>query len=327
MDLARYASVVALIAVGLHACLPGTGHAQDAWPSRPVRVVVPSSPGGGTDVYARVLSQGLSEALKQQFVVDNRPGGSGNIGAEIVAKAAPDGYTMLVSANASIAINPVLHRKLPFDVDRDLAPVTRGVSAPLVLIIHPSVPAKSLAELVELGKREPNKIAFGSAGTGTPTFLGMRRFEEVSGARFLHIPYKGVGAAYKDLLSGEIKFMLPDVATAIPHIRSGKLTALVVNERHPLLPNTPTFAEAGFPGVEIEGFFSVLLTGGSPRPIIERLAVEVAKVMRVPAIAERLHGLALVPVFDTPDDFAAKLKKEREGWAALIKRNNIVVED
>ncbi len=327
MDLARYASVVAWVAICLQAGFPGIGHAQDAWPSRPVRVVVPSSPGGGTDVYARVLSQGLSEALKQQFVVDNRPGGSGNIGAEIVAKAAPDGYTMLVSANASIAINPVLHRKLPFDVDRDLAPVARGVSAPLVLIVHPSLPAKTLAELVELGKRDPNKIPFGSAGTGTPTFLGMRRFEEVSGARFLHIPYKGVGAGYKDLLSGEIKFMLPDIATAIPHIRSGKLTALVVNERHALLPNTPTFAEAGFPGVEIEGFFSVLLTGGSPRPIIERLAVEVAKVMRVPAIAERLHGLALVPVFDTPDDFAAKLKKEREGWAALIKRNNIVVED
>ncbi len=319
------------LAARMAACVLGivplAGLAQEPWPSRPVRVVVPSSPGGGTDVYARVLSQGLSEALKQQFVVDNRPGGSGNIGAEIVAKAPPDGYTMLVSANASIAINPVLHRKLPFDVDRDLAPVSRGVSAPLVLIMHPSVPAKSLAELVALGKREPGKIAFGSAGTGTPTFLGMRRFEEVSGARFLHIPYKGVGAAYKDLLGGEIKFMLPDVASAIPHIRSGKLMPLAVNEPHALLPNVPTFAEAGFPGVEIEGFFSVLLTGGSPRPIIERLAAEVAKVMRVPAVAERLHGLALVPVFDTPDDFAAKLKKEREGWAVLIKRNNIVVED
>jgi tripartite-type tricarboxylate transporter receptor subunit TctC len=309
------------------AALPVAVHAQDSWPSRPVRVVVPSSPGGGTDVYARVLSQGLSEALKQQFVVDNRPGGSGNIGAEIVAKAAPDGYTMLVSANASIAINPVLHRKLPFDVDRDFAPVSRGVSAPLVLIVHPSLQVKTLAELVELGKREPNKIPFGSAGTGTPTFLGTRRFEEITGTRFVHIPYKGVGAGYKDLLSGEIKFMLPDVATALPHIRSGKLIALAVNERHPLLPNTPTFAEAGIPGVEIEGFFSVLLTGGSPRPIVERLAVEVAKVMRTPAIAERLHGLALIPVFDSPDDFAAKLRKEREGWAALIKRNNIVVED
>jgi tripartite-type tricarboxylate transporter receptor subunit TctC len=309
------------------ALLPVSAHAQDSWPSRPVRVVVPSSPGGGTDVYARVLSQGLSEALKQQFVVDNRPGGSGNIGAEIVAKAAPDGYTMLVSANASIAINPVLHRKLPFDVDRDFAPVTRGVSAPLVLIAHPSLQVKTIADLVELGKRDPNKIPFGSAGTGTPTFLGMRRFEEITGARFMHIPYKGVGAGYKDLLSGEIKFMLPDVATALPHIRSGKLLALAVNERHPLLPNTPTFAEAGIPGVEIEGFFSVLLTGGSPRPIVERLAIEVAKVMRTPAIAERLHGLALIPVFDTPDDFAAKLRKEREGWAALIKRNNIVAED
>ncbi len=309
------------------AVVPLAGLAQDAWPSRPVRVVVPSSPGGGTDVYARVMSQGLAEALKQPFTVDNRPGGSGNIGAEIVAKAPADGYTMLVSANASIAINPVLHRKLPFDVDRDLAPVSRGVSAPLVLILHPSVPAKTLVELVELGKRDPNKIPFGSAGTGTPTFLGMRRFEEVSGARFLHVPYKGVGAGYKDLLAGEIKFMLPDMATAIPHIRSGKLIPLAVNERHALLPNVPTFAESGFPGIEIEGYFSILLTGGTPRAIVDRLAAEVAKVMRVPAIAERLHGLALVPVFDTPDEFAAKLKKEREGWAALIKRNNIVVED
>ena len=304
-----------------------TSQAQVAWPTRAVRVVVPSSPGGGTDTYARVLSQGLSEALKQQFVVDNRPGGSGNIGAELVAKSAPDGYTFLVSANASIAINPVLHRRLPFDVDRDFIPVTRGVSAPLVLIAHPSLPVRTLAELASLGQREPNKIAFGSAGTGTPTYLGIRRFEEVSGARFVHVPYKGVGAAYKDLLSGELKFMFPDIATAISHIRAAKAVALAVSERHPLLPNVPTFAEAGFANVDIEGYFSVLFPAGTPRPIVDRLSSEIAKTMRTPATAERLHALALVPIFDTPEDFAAKLKKEREGWAALIKRNNIVVED
>jgi len=317
--LAMFATL--LLAVGMPVL------AQESWPSRPVRVVVPSSPGGGTDAFARVLSLGLTESLKQPFVVENRPGGSGNIGAETVAKAAPDGYTMLVTANASIAIGPALHRKLGFDVFRDFIPVSRGVTTPLVLVAHPSLPAKSAGELVALGTRDPNRITYGSAGTATPTHLGLRRFEEVSGAKFVHVPYKGVGAGYKDLLSGEIKFMFPDLATAYPHIRAGKVNALVITERHRLVPTVPTFAEAGFPGVEFEGYFGVLMPAGTSPAIVERLSGEIAKAMRAPAVAERLDALALIPIFDTPADFAVRLRREQAFWAGLVKRNGIVAED
>src|SRR5712675_3354885 len=210
-------------AVGIVLALTGApAQAQQTWPARPVKFIVPSSPGGGTDLYARQLAQALSESLKQQFIVDNRPGASGNIGAEAAAKSAPDGYTFLITANPAIAVNPSLYKNLQYNAERDFAPVARGVVAPLVICVHPSVPAKTLAELVAIGKREPGKLAFGSAGTGSPTFLGIRALEEITGARFTHVPYKGVGAGYKDLLGGQIAFMYPDAATAVAYIRSGK---------------------------------------------------------------------------------------------------------
>jgi tripartite-type tricarboxylate transporter receptor subunit TctC len=301
--------------------------AQDSWPARPVRIVVPSSPGGGTDVYARLLGQRLGEQLKQQFVIDNRPGASGNIGTEAVAKAAPDGYTFLVSANAAIAINPALFKSVPFDMDRDFAPVTRGVMAPMVLAANPDVPAKTLGELVALAKRDPGKLAFGSAGNGSPTYLGVRMIEEAAGVRFLHVPYKGVGPAYQGLLGGQLAFMFPDVASALAHIRSGKLVALAVNERTPLLPSVPTLAEAGLPGLQVWTSFSVLAPAGTPPAIVQRLNTEIGAAMKSPALAEKLAQQALVPVFDTPAEFAAALTRERAYWAAFIRRNNIQPEE
>jgi tripartite-type tricarboxylate transporter receptor subunit TctC len=291
------------------------------WPARPVRIVVPSSPGGGTDVYARLLAQALGEALKQQFVVENRPGASGNIGAAAVAKAAPDGYTFLVSANPALSVNPSLYRNLPYNAERELAPVTRGVMAPMVLVVNPAVKAASLAELVGLGK-SGEKLAYGSAGTGSPTFLGVRMLEEKSGAKFTHVPYKGVGAGYADLLGGQIQFMLPDVASAIGHIRAGKLRALAVTQTTPLLPGVPTLAQAGFP-VDVFTSFSVVAPAGTPDAVLARLGAEIARAMRSAPVAEKLEAQALVPVFDTPAEFAASLKKERDGWAEFIRRNNI----
>lgn len=304
--------------------LPGA--AQDAWPARPVKLIVPSSPGGGTDLYARLLGQALGEALKQQFVIDNRPGASGNIGAEAAAKSAPDGYTFLVSANPALTVNPSLYKKLPYDAERDFSPVARAVIAPQVICVHPSLPVKTVGELVALGKREPGKIPFASAGTGSPTYLGVRMLEEASGARFVHVPYKGVGQAYKDLLGGDIKFMFPDVASVLPHIRSGKVVVLAVNQRTPLLPGVPTLAEAGFP-IEVFTSFSVVAPAGTPRAIVQRMSSEIAKAMKSPALGEKLQAQALVPVFDTPEEFAADLKKERDGWAAFIRRNGIVQEE
>jgi tripartite-type tricarboxylate transporter receptor subunit TctC len=304
--------------------LPACG--QDAWPARPVKLIVPSSAGGGTDLYARLLGQALGEALKQQFIVDNRPGASGNIGAEAAARSAPDGYTFLVSANPSLTVNPSLFKKLPYDAEKDFAPVARGVIAPQVICVHPSLEVKTLRELIALGKREPGKIAFASAGTGSPTYLGVRMLEEISGARFVHVPYKGVGQAYKDLLGGDIKFMFPDVASVLPHIRSGKVLALAVNQRTDLLPGVPTLAEAGFP-IEVFTSFSVVAPAGTPRAIVERMSAEIGKAMKSPALGEKLQAQALVPVFDTPEQFSADMKKERDGWAAFIRRNGIVQEE
>jgi tripartite-type tricarboxylate transporter receptor subunit TctC len=293
---------------------------SQGWPARPVRIVVPSSPGGGTDVYARLLAQALSESLKQQFVVENRPGASGNIGAAAVAKAAPDGYTFLVSANPALSVNPSLYRNLPYDAERDFAPVTRGVMAPMAIVVNPSVKASSLSDLVNLSKTE--RLAYGSAGTGSPTFLGVRMLEEKSGAKFTHVPYKGVGAGYADLLGAQIQFMFPDVASAISHIKAGKLRALAVTQATPLLPGVPTLAEAGFP-LDVFTSFSVVAPAGTPDAVLTRLGAEIARAMRSGPIAEKLEAQALVPVFDTPAEFAASLKKERDGWAQFIRRNNI----
>jgi tripartite-type tricarboxylate transporter receptor subunit TctC len=297
-------------------------YAQDGWPAKPVKFIVPSSPGGGTDLYARILAQALGNSLKQQFVVENRPGASGNIGAAAAAKSPPDGYTFLVSANPALSVNPSLYKELPYNAERDFTPVTRGVLAPMVLCVNPSVPARTLAELVALGKSEPGRFAYGSAGTGSPTFLGVRMLEESTGARFTHVPYKGVGPAYQDLLGGQIHFLFPDVASAISLLRAGKLRALAVTQSTPLLPGTPTLAEAGFP-IDVFTSFSVVAPAGTPAPIVQRIAAEIGRAMRSPGVADKLGAQALVPVFDTPGEFAASLKKERDGWAAFIRRNGI----
>ncbi len=317
---ARAAAAIALV------LLAPAAPAQDAWPARPVRLVVPSSPGGGTDLYARLLAQGLSEGLKQSFVVDNRPGAAGNIGAEIVAKSPPDGYTFLVSANPAIAINPSLYKNLPYNAERDLAPVARGVIAPSVFTSHPSVPAKTLPALLALGKREPGKLAYGSAGTGSPPHLGVRMIEEVSGARFIHVPYKGLGQAVQGLIRGEIGFILADVATVLPYIRSGRVLALAVTQQTPQLPGVPTQASAGYPGIEVYTSFSVVAPAGTSLAIIQRLSAEVIKAMKSQAIKDKIDGMAFIPIYDTPDAFAASLKKERQMWADVIHRNNITAE-
>lgn len=319
--------IFAAIAGLIHILLAGTVFAQEAWPARPVRFVVPSSPGGGTDTYARLLAQALTDSLKRQFVVENKPGASGNIGADIVAKSVPDGYTFLLSANPALTVNPSLYKNLSYNVERDFVPVARGVVAPQVIVVGSSVPAKTMAEFVALAKREPGRLAYGSAGSGSTTYLGVRQLEETAGTKFLHIPYKGMGHAYQDLLGGQIKFMFPDVASVLGHIKSGKAVPLAVTERTELLPGVPTLAEAGLSGVDATSSFSVVAPTGTPAAIVQRLSAEITKAMKAPALAEKLQAQALNAVFDTPEVFAVSLKKERDGWAAFIKRNGIVLEE
>lgn len=305
----------------LFALLSTASSAQD-WPAKPVRFIVPSSPGGGTDLYARLLANALHDSLRQQFVVENRPGASGNIGAAAAAKSAPDGYTFMVTANPALSINPSLYRDLPYDPERDFAPITRGVMAPMVIVAGPALDVKTLGELVALGRKAPGKISYASAGTGTPLFLGVKMLEEKTGARYLHVPYKGAGAGYGDLLGGQVQFMFPDVASAISHIRAGKLRALAVTQSTPLLRGVPTLAEAGFP-LDVFTSFSVVAPSGTPAAVIQRMASEIAAAMHSGAVADKLAQQMLVPVFDTPAEFAASLKKERENWAQFIRRNGI----
>ncbi len=293
------------------------------WPSRPVTVVVPSSPGGGTDSFGRLLAQALTEQLKQSFVIDNKPGASGAIGATAVAKAEPDGYTLLVASNSSLGINPVLLKGLQYDVARDFAPITRGVIAPMVIVAHPGVNVKTLGELMARGKREPGSLFYGTAGVGSPLYIGMRMIEEASAARFSHVPYKGAGAAYADLLAGRLQFMLTDLASVRQYIDAGKLLALAVTDKTRLLPNVPTLAEAGVPGIKAFTSFSVLVPAKVPPAIIRRLAAEIASAMKSPALAAKLEQQALLPVFDTPEQFAASLKDEQQVWGAFIRQHNI----
>ena len=315
----RALNLLALLSAAL--CLPAL--AQTDWPARPVTVVVPSSPGGGTDTYGRLLAQALTEQLKQSFVVDNKPGASGAIGAAAVAKAEPDGYTMLVASNSSLGINPVLYKTLQYDVARDFAPVTRGVIAPMVIVANPDAKVKTLAALIERGKKEPAALFYGTAGVGSPLYIGVRMIEEASGARFTHVPYKGVGPAYTDLLGGRLQFMLTDLASVRQYIDAGKLVALAVTDKTALLPGVPTLAEAGVPGIKAFTAFSVLVPIKVPTATVKRMADEIAKAMKSASLAARLEQQALLPVFDTPEQFAASLKEEQQNWGNFIRQHNI----
>jgi tripartite-type tricarboxylate transporter receptor subunit TctC len=300
--------------------------AQDGWPSRPVRFIVPSSPGGGTDTYARLLAQGLSEALKQQFVVDNRPGGGGNIGAELAAKAPPDGHTFLVSSSPALTVNPSLFRGLPYNAERDFTPVARGVVSPLVITCHPSVPARTLSRLIALARRSPGSLSYGSPGVGSSSNLAVKMLEEAGEVQFLHVPYKGASQAVLGLLRGEVAFMVTDISTAKPHLSAKRVVPLAASHRSPHIPGTPTYAEAGFPGVDAYPSYSVVAPAGMPPMIVQRMSAEITGLMKSPAFRQRLDAQALLPVFDTPEEFAAELRRERARYAEVIRRNRIVPE-
>jgi tripartite-type tricarboxylate transporter receptor subunit TctC len=300
--------------------------AQDAWPNKPLKFIVASSPGGGTDTFARVLGVSLGEVLGQQVVIENRPGASGNIGAAAVAKSAPDGYNFLVSANTTVTINSSLFKGLSYDPERDFVPVAR-VFSPLVLVVQPTAGIKTLKDLIAASQKDPGKWSFGSAGTGSTTYLGVKLLEEKTGAKFLHVPYKGVAPAFQDLLGGQIQFMMPDVTSALPFIKSGKLVPLAVEQRSALLPGVPSFADAGLQEVNTQTSFSLVAPMGTPAAVVERLHKEWTALTKTPALASKLESLGLVPDTENLSGLNASLKKERDFYAAFIKRNGIVASD
>ena len=307
-------------------CIPANVALAQNWPDKPVRMVVPSPPGGGTDGFARLISIALTESLGHPFIIDNRPGADGNIGTDFVAKAAPDGYTILVSAIPALVINPYLYKKLPYNAETDFVPVAPGVAGVWAIVVHPSVAAKTLAELIAIGKGAPGTLAYGSPGVAGSSYMVVRMLEEASGAKFLQVPYKGSGPANQGVLSGEIQFLKTDIIGVLSNIRAGKVRALVVNQLTDLLPGIPTLAEAGYKEADLNSAFMVVAPKGTPSAVVQRLNAEINKAMKMPANAKRLHDQGQIPVFETPEQFADSLKKTRAIWSAFIRRNNIVAE-
>lgn len=311
-------SLILLCSVIIGLATPG--YAQQ-YPSRPVRFVVPFAPGGSTDTLARTLGVKLADALGQQVVVDNRSGGNGNIGMEIVAKSPPDGYTIVLGYIANLAIAPSLYSKLPFDPIRDYEPVTQLASSPNVLTAHPSVPARSLKELIALAKAKPGQVSFASTGVASVGHLTGELLNSLAGMKMTHVPYKGGGQAIIDLLGGHVQAMFSGFTAAMPHIKAGKIRALAVTgaTRSPALADVPTIAEQGFPGVEATAWYGVLLPARTPRTIVTRLHDETVKALHFQDVKERLDGLGFEIVGSTPEQFGAYIKSEIGKWEKVVK--------
>jgi tripartite-type tricarboxylate transporter receptor subunit TctC len=297
------------------------------WPARPVRLIVPFAPGGSNDIMARLIGQKLGERLGQQFIVDNRPGASGIVGTDAAAKSAPDGYTVLMMS-LTLAVNPSLYAKLPYDTEKDLRPVSLVASAPLMLVVHPSIPAQTVTEFLAYARANPDKLNFGSGGAGTTPHLAGEMVKSMAGLKVTHVPYKGGGPALADLVGGQIQFMLENIPSTLPHVKSGRLRALAVTgaKRSPLVPQLPTLDEAGLRGFEIVGWNGLFVPAGTPPAIVAALHAETVKVLARPEVKERLATLGADGVGSSPDDFAAFVRAELEKWARVVREANIKVE-
>ena len=291
------------------------------YPTRPVRFVVPFAPGGSTDTLARTIGLKLADALGQQIVVDNRPGANGDIGMIIVAKAPPDGYTILLGYIANLAIAPSLYAKMPYDPVKDYAPVTQIATSPNVLTAHPSVQAKSLKELIELAKAKPGAVNFASTGVASVGHLTGELLNNLAGMKMTHVPYKGGGQAIIDLLGGHVQVMFSGFSAAMPHIKSGKVRALAVTgaKRSPALAEVPTIAEQGFPGVEATAWYGVLAPAGTPKPVVSRLHGETVGILKQPDVVQRLDGLGFEIVGSTPEQFGAYIRTEIKKWEMVVR--------
>jgi len=295
------------------------------YPNRPIHVVVPSSAGAGViDIMARLVGQHLSARLGQQIVIDNRPGASGILGAEVVAKAAPDGYTLLIS-NVSLVVNPFLYPRLPYDPLADFVPITSINSAPLVLVVHPLLTATSVTELIAYARSHPGQVNYGSGGIGSTPYLAAELFKSLSGIDALHVPYKGGAPALSDLVGGQLSFMIENVPGTMPYVRAGNLRALAItsSQRSPFAPGLPTMVEAGVPGYEISGWNGMFAVKGTPAGIVEILHREVAQILHAPEVRREMAALGAEPIGDTPDEFGAFLKADIARWGKIIRDGGI----
>ncbi len=304
--------------------MPASSAWAQAWPSRAVRYVLPYAPGGGTDILMRIIAPRLGEVLGQQILIDNRPGGSSRIGTEIVAKAAPDGYTVLLTDTA-LAVNPSLYTKLPYDTVRDFAPVSLVATASVILLVHPSLPVKTLKDLIALAKARPGQIAYASGGNGTSPHLAGELLKQVAGINMVHVPYKGVGQAIIDLLGGHVQVMFTGISSAKQYVNSGKLRALAHTgeTRSSAMPEVPTFIELGWPGVSARTYMGVLAPAGTPREIVEKLSAAMSRALNMPDIKPRLEELDFTVVGGTPERYAENIRSEMDKWAKVVKTAGI----
>jgi tripartite-type tricarboxylate transporter receptor subunit TctC len=319
-------STVLLHLIGLALCAVTAQAAEQAYPNRPIRMVVPYAPGGNTDALARLVAQGLTRSLGQQVIVDNRPGGNTLIGTELVARAPADGHTIMLTT-LTFTVVPTLYKKLPYDTLRDFTPITLAVTLPNVLVIHPAVPAKTLKEFIAHAKANPGKLSYASTGSGTSPHLSMELLKTMAGIDLVHVPYKGGGPAMIDLIGGQIAAQFIGLPVAMPHIASGKLRALAVTgkKRASAAPSVPAIADT-LPGYELDPWFGVLGPAGMPKTATDRLHSEIARILRAPEMKDHLNSLGAEPAATTPAEFAAHIRMEIPRYAKIVKAAGIKVE-
>jgi tripartite-type tricarboxylate transporter receptor subunit TctC len=298
-----------------------SGGSAQTYPTKPVRLICPFPPGGTTDVVARIVAQGLSDAWGQQVIVDNRPGAGALIGTEMAAKSPADGYTALLGSITTHAVNPALHKKLSFDVINDFAPVTLVVSSPQLLAVHPSVAAKSVKELIALAKAKPGQLNYASAGAGSSPHLTFELFKSMAGVDLNHVPYKGTGPAITELLGGQVQAMITGVVALMPHVKSGKLRALAVTSkaRVAALPDVPAMIESGVPNFDVSSWFGVFLPAGTSKAIVTKMNGQIRKIVDTPEVRKRLIDLGADPETNTPEQFAVYVRSEKARWGKVVQ--------
>ena len=314
-----FAALLAAACTAL-ACEPSIAQPAQKYPDKPIRFIVPFPPGGGNDILARMLAPKMSESLGQPVVIDNRAGAGGNIGTDLAAKSPPDGYTIVIASN-QVTMNPALYARLPFDIEKDFAPIALAASVPMVLAVNPSVPANNVKELIALAKADPGKLNYSTPGNGTPQHIAFEVFNHSAGIRIAHVPYKGTGPAIADVIGGQVQATFGTLASLEQHVKAGKLRALAVAtpRRSNAMPSVPTMAESGLTGYDVSLWYSILAPAGTPAPIVARLSVEVAKALAAPDVRDRLVAQGFEVSYLNPEQMNDLMKRDIARWSRSLK--------
>lgn len=323
----RLAGTLAAAALAFGFTAGTAAFAQDDYPSKPIRMIVGFAPGGGTDIIARLVSKGLSAELKANVVVENRSGAGGIVATEMVARAQPDGYTLITAGTGTHAINPALYSDLPYDSIKDFEPVSLVSISPYLMLVSNDLPVKNVQEFIELAKSKPGEVVMASSGSGGMPHLAGELFQLLTDTKLLHVPYKGTGEVFTDLAAGRTQMAFSDIAAAYPHIQSGKVRALAITspERSTIYPDVPTLVEEGVEGYEAIGWFGVFAPAGTPKPIIENLSNAIKQFIDRPEVLEQLRILGAEPKASTPDEFLVQLKADLERWGDIVKRSGAAI--